>query len=315
MSRILVTGGAGAIGNSLCRVLLAGGHEVTVLDDLSSGHAEFLPPAVRFLEASVLDREALAAAFDPQPEYVVHLAALFANQNSVEHPEADLEANGQGMLRVLEAATRAGVQKLLYTSSSCIYGNREVMREDDGAGTLDTPYAVTKYLGELYSQYWVRQMGLNVVIARLFNCYGPYELPGPYRNVTTNFFARALRGESLTITGDGSETRDFTFVEDTVEGLRLLLLGATEPGEVFNIATGQPTPILTLAEEINRLTANPAPIEFRPRRSWDHVRSRVGVIDRIHDRLGYQPRHSLEEGLKITCEWIQQQVGPGSGEG
>jgi nucleoside-diphosphate-sugar epimerase len=314
MSRILVTGGAGAIGNSLCRVLVAEGHEVTVLDDLSSGHAEFLPPEVRFLEASLLDREALDSAFAPAPQYVVHLAALFANQNSVEHPEADLEANGQGMLRILEASSRVGVQKLVYTSSSCIYGNRELMREEDGAGNLDTPYAVTKYLGELYSQYWVQQMGLNIAIARLFNCYGPYELPGPYRNVTTNFFARALRGEALTITGDGSETRDFTFVEDTVEGLRLLLFGPTQPGEVFNIATGEPTPILTLAEEINRLTANPAPIEFRSRRSWDHVRSRVGVIDRIRDRLGYEPRYSLADGLKRTCEWMRKQVGQDSPE-
>src|SRR6185295_18865944 len=195
VNRVLVTGGAGSIGSNLAALLVERGHDVTVLDDLSSGHRDLVPPSVRFVHGSIEDEGALAQAFDARPQWVFHLAALFANQNSVDHPQRDLAVNGGGTVKVLQQAVLSNAAKLLFTSSSCVYGHKEVMREDDQAYDLDTPYAISKLLGEHYCRYWSRQFGIDTVVVRLFNTYGPHEYPGRYRNVIPNFFALAMRGE------------------------------------------------------------------------------------------------------------------------
>lgn len=306
MSRILVTGGAGAIGSNLAAALLADGHEVTVLDDLSSGHEQLIPAGARFVAGSVTRDEDLREAFDPIPEYVFHLAALFANQNSVDHPERDLEVNGLGMVKVLEMSRAVGVRKLLYTSSSCVYGAKAVMREDDSDFLPDTPYAITKLLGERYCRFWSDQHGLDTVMVRLFNAYGPHEFPGRYRNVIPNFLKLAMAGQKLPITGTGDETRDFTFHEDVVRGIIDALFSPTRPGDVFNVASGIETTIRELAEAINALTGNKAGLEFRPRRGWDHVNRRRGDIAKAQAAFGYAPRIGLKEGLARTYEWLKR---------
>jgi nucleoside-diphosphate-sugar epimerase len=195
MTRVLVTGGAGMVGTHVVARLLADGADVVVLDDLSSGHRDLVPSDAELVIGSVVDAETVERCFRPAPDEVFHLAALFANQNSVEHPVEDLSVNGLGTLNVLRAAAAAGVRKVLYTSSSCVYGGaRPVMSEEDGLLDLDTPYAVSKLLGEHYSRLWAHAYGLDVVIARLFNCYGPHEYPGRYRNVIPNFLQLAMRG-------------------------------------------------------------------------------------------------------------------------
>lgn len=306
MTTALVTGGAGAIGGNLVQALLDRGIRVTVLDDLSSGHRSLVPQAADFIHGSVTDKEAVEAAFRGRPEFVFHLAALFANQNSVDHPDADLLVNGQGMLNVLDAAQRHGTRKLLYTSSSCVYGNKAVMAEQDVEFDLDTPYAITKLLGEHYLDFWSRHHGMHVVTARLFNAYGPGEYPGRYRNVVPNFLQLAMRGEPLPITGTGDETRDFTFIGDIVAGLMLAMFSDTESGEVFNLASGREERILSLAEKINRLTGNRAGVEMRPRRNWDRVSRRRGDIAKAQRILGYEPKVMLDEGLERTYEWLKR---------
>ena len=309
MSRYLVTGGAGAIGSNLAAALIARGDGVTILDDLSSGHRSLVPAGARLVVGSVTDDAALESAFSDKPERVFHLAALFANQNSVDHPDNDLSVNGLGVVKMLEHSRRAGVAKVLYTSSSCVYGNKAVMRETDIDFKPDTPYAITKLLGEQYCRFWSDFHKLDTVMVRLFNTYGPGEHPGRYRNVIPNFMKLAMAGEPLPITGTGEETRDFNFVADTVAGMILAMESATRPADVFNLASGRETTIKALAEAINEITGNRAGLMFKPRRGWDHVLTRRGDTSKAELLLGYRPAVSLHEGLTRTHAWLMS-AGP-----
>jgi nucleoside-diphosphate-sugar epimerase len=180
------------------------------------------------------------------------------------------------------------------------------MREDDTDLHPDTPYAITKLLGEHYAAFWADQHGLDVVTARLFNSYGPHEFPGRYRNVIPNFFQLALTGQPLTITGTGAETRDFTYVGDIVRGLMLLLFGDTPAGDVYNLGSGVETSIAALADQINAITGNTAGVVHTERRSWDHVSRRVADVSKARRRLGYEPAVGLAEGLEATYRWLSE---------
>lgn len=304
---ILVTGGAGVIGSHLARRLLDAGHRVVVLDDLSSGHGELVPAGAELVIGSVANDDDLSKAFDFGPTRVAHLAALFANQNSVDHPIADLFVNGAGTLRVLERSAAAGIERVLVCSSSCIYGAASRSEETLMTRATDTPYAITKALGEDYARYFSESQQLDTVIVRPFNAYGPGERPGPYRNVIPNFFAAAMRGEPLPITGTGEETRDFTYVTDIASGMMSALFAPTTPGTAFNLASGRSTSIATLARMINELCDNRAGTRSVEARSWDRVPHRSASIDRARDVLGYEPAVALEDGLRLTHEWLLSQ--------
>ncbi len=192
----------------------------------------------------------LKRAFSEKPDYVFHLAALFANQNSIDHPETDLMVNGMGTLRVLLYSNRNDVDKFIFASSGCsVYGSQAPLplKEDFVSLHLDTPYQITKLLGELYCNFFHDYYGLPVAIGRFFNVYGPGEIPGKYRNVIPNFIYWALHGQPLPITGTGEETRDFTFVEDIVEGVLRLGVIPEAVGEAVNLASGTETKIIDLA--------------------------------------------------------------------
>src|SRR4030066_2429844 len=265
---VLVTGGAGAIGSNLVRALCGmETKKVIVIDDLSSGHEWNISsnPKVTFIESSILDEEKLRWAFKEKPEIVYHLAAHFANQNSVDNPETDLMVNGMGTLKVLEYSHMVDVERLVYASSGCgIYGADSKMpfEEHDVSMKLYTPYQVTKMLGELYTSYFHNLYHLPIVNARFFNSYGPGEVPGKYRNVIPNFFYWAMNNKQLPITGTGDETRDFTYVGDIVNGLLAMAYHEEAVGEAFNLATGKEIRIGDLAEWINGIAGNSAGIEF-----------------------------------------------------
>ncbi|MBL6975846.1 MAG: NAD-dependent epimerase/dehydratase family protein, partial [Deltaproteobacteria bacterium] len=209
---ILVTGGVGAIGSNLVRALAElGPRMIIVLDDLSSSKLWNLPsvPGLLFVEGSVADEVVLKRVFNEKPDTVFHLAAFFANQNSVDYPEKDLEVNGLGTLRMLEYSVMNGVDKFIYSSSGCaIYGaeNPLPFKEDFISMHLTTPYQITKMLGELYANFFHHHHDLKIVKPRFFNSYGPGEIPGQYRNVIPNFIYWALSGKPLVITGTGKET-------------------------------------------------------------------------------------------------------------
>lgn len=308
--KVLITGGAGCIGSNLVQALLkAEAEKVTLLDDFSSSYRWNIPnnPKVALINGSILNEEALKRAFSEKPQYVFHLAAHFANQNSVDHPETDLTVNGLGTLKMLEYAHLAGVEKFVFASSGCsVYGSQAPLplKEDFVSLHLDTPYQIHKLLGELYCNYFYNYYRLPVAIARYFNVYGPGEVPGKYRNVIPNFVWWALHKKSLPITGTGKETRDFTFVEDIVDGT--LRMGAVPQavGEAINLASEKETRVIDLAKWINQLTKNEAGTTFQTRRDWDKVVKRRASIAKATKILGYKPKTEISQGLKKTLKWI-----------
>lgn len=304
---ILVTGGAGAIGSRLVRELSLE-HHVLVLDDLSSGFIENLQGLpVRFWHGSVVDEEILREVFAERPTVVFHLAANFANQNSVDYPQKDLLVNGMGTLKVLQQSADVGVSRFVYSSSSCVYGNGDgtvALSESIKEYSLDTPYAVTKLLGEQYVRFFHEHHGLPTVILRLFNSYGPGEYPGKYRNVIPNFMYRALTGQPLVVTGTGEETRDFTFIGDTVNAVRLAMCRPEAIGGTFNVGSGRETTVRELAETILNVCGSSTPIEYRQRRDWDSVSRRCADISLARAALDYVPSTKLCEGIEQTHRWF-----------
>lgn len=310
--RILITGGCGCIGSNLARTLLDKEPEsITILDDLSASQAWNLPEAgnVCFVKGSVLDEEKLKRAFSTKPQFVFHLAAHFANQNSVDHPETDLLVNGLGTLKVLAYSNLTNVDRVVYASSGCsVYGNQAPLplEESNVSLHLDTPYQITKLIGELYCNYFGSRYGLRVSIARFFNVYGPYEAPGQYRNVIPNFIWAALNDKPLQITGNGKETRDFTFVEDIVDGTLRIGMSDRAIGEAINLASGKETRIIDLASLINHLTNNKAGITYKPQRDWDKVTRRRASIKKARKLLGYRAKTDIKSGLKKTVKWLSE---------
>ncbi len=307
---ILITGGAGCIGSNLTKALLrAEAAKILVLDDLSAAERWNIPdaPSVTFIQGSVLDEEVLRRAFSQKPDFVFHLAAHFANQNSIDHPETDLLVNGLGTLKILRYSHLTGVGKVVFASSGCsVYGSEAPLplKEDFVSLHLDTPYQITKLLGELYGNFFYHYYGLPVAIARYFNVYGPGEVPGRYRNVIPNFIWWALHKRPLPITGTGEETRDFTFVDDIVDGTLLLGIIPQAAGEAFNLASGTETRVIDIANLINELTGNHNGVEFVARRDWDKITRRRASIEKAKMVLGYEPRVKMKEGIKRVLDWI-----------
>jgi UDP-glucose 4-epimerase len=308
---VLVTGGAGAIGSNLTRALAEAGARVLILDDLSASARWNVPslPGVLFVEGDLLDEGLLKRLFLERPSVVFHLAAFFANQNSVDHPEADLRVNGQGTLRLMEYASLAGVDRFVYASSGCsVYGSRAPLphTEDFVSLHLTTPYQVTKMLGEAYANFFHHHHGLPVAIPRLFNCYGPGQIPGQYRDVIPNFLYWAMKGQPLPLTGTGDETRDFTFIGDVIRGL--LLAGTEEAavGEAFNLASGRETRIADLATEINGITGNDAGTVHAEVRRWDVKKRVLASVDKADALLRWQPETDLRAGLERSAAWFRE---------
>lgn len=308
---ILITGGAGCIGSNLTRALIrAKAGRIVVLDDLSAAARWNIPeaPEVIFIHGSVLDEEILKRAFSSKPEFIFHLAAHFANQNSVDHPETDLMVNGIGILKVLQYSRLAGISKFVFASSGCsVYGSQAPLplKEDFVSLHLDTPYQITKLLGELYCNFFFNYYSLPVAIARYFNVYGPGEIPGRYRNVIPNFSWRALNKLPLLITGTGAETRDFTFVEDIVDGTLRLGVMPQAVGEAFNLASETETRVIDVANIINEIAGNSEGVKYIPRRDWDKITRRRASIQKAKEALGYEPRMKIKEGIHRAFEWVK----------
>jgi len=309
---ILVTGGAGAIGTNLVAALSRlETKRIVVLDNLSSAYEWNLPhePGVDFVKGDVVREKDLDKVFKEQPQIVYHLAAHFANQNSVEQPELDLMVNGMGTLKVLESARTFGVERFVYASSGCgIYGSDTPMpfAEDYVSMDLHTPYQVTKMLGELYTNMYANLYDLPIVNARFFNSYGPGEVPGKYRNVIPNFFYWAMTGQPLPITGTGEETRDFTYVGDIVNGLLACAVSESAVGEAINLATGREIRIVDLANQVNALTDNSAGIVFRERRTWDKKNRLLASIEKARRILHYEPKTDFKDGLRQVHRWFEE---------
>lgn len=309
-SRVLVTGGAGFIGNNLVRRLLQ--YEVSnivIMDNQSSGMSVFLPndPRITFVGMDIDKMDKLNFVINQHEfDYVFHLAAHFANQNSVDHPFSDIQTNIVGTVSLLEILKfHKSLRKFVYASSSCVYGTAGHMNEEAFIYPSETPYSINKYTAELYTQYYAHLFHVPTVSIRIFNTYGPYELAGKYRNVIPNFIEKALNGEDLTITGTGRESRDFTFVEDLIDLMLGAAVGEARDGEIFNGGTGSKTEILAMAEIIKEVTGSNSNIVFKPSRNWDKVKDRLSDTSKSVKELSYEPKVSIREGLEKTIKWYK----------
>jgi nucleoside-diphosphate-sugar epimerase len=309
--KVLITGGAGSIGSNLTAALSKLGTKlVIVLDDLSASYDWNIPSCsnVLFVRGTIIDDIALKRVFAEEPQYVFHLAAFFANQNSVDYPEKDIMVNGLGTLKVLQYSNFCKVKTFIYASSGCsIYGSQAPvpLEEHFMSMNLSTPYQITKMLGELYCNFFNHHYGLKIVKTRFFNSYGPGEVPGQYRNVIPNFIYWAMKGNTLPITGTGEETRDYTYVEDLIDGILRAAFFEEAVGEAINLASGKETKVIDLANMINKLTGNEAGTKFVSRRTWDAKDRLLASIDKARNLIGYKPRIDLKEGLVNTISWFK----------
>ena len=325
--RCLVAGGAGFVGSNLVRSLLAEGAEaILVVDNLLSAERENLAddPRVTFWEGSIADQE-LLDRLDDTFDHVWHLATYHGNQSSIANPLEDHDNNLVTTLRLYERLKGfRRPRRVVYSASGCTlarheqYGEAEAVTEDGPVPLdLDSPYQISKVVGEFYSVYYHRQHGLPTVRARFQNVYGPGEILGAgrwrgtpatvWRNVTPTFVYRALKGMALVVDNGGVASRDFVYVDDIVEGLILCALKG-EPGGVYNLASGVETTILDLAETVNRLAESSVPIDFGPQRSWDHSIKRFGSTARARTKLGFECSVGLEDGLARTINWTRARL-------
>jgi nucleoside-diphosphate-sugar epimerase len=309
---ILVTGGAGAIGSNLVRALAeCGAAKVVIIDNLSASYQWNIPnlPSVLFIKGDVTSDVDLKRAFHERPSLIFHLAAFFANQNSVDFPERDLLVSQLGTVKLLEySVLQGGIDRFVYAGSGCaIYGAQAPLplREEFTSMHLSTPYQISKMAGELYVNFYWHHYDLPVVKPRFFNSYGPGEVPGQYRNVIPNFMYWAMRGQPLPITGTGKLTRDFTYVSDIVDALLRAGYFEAAIGQEMNIASGRETEIVEMAEAVNAITGNSAGLVFTDRRKWDTKSRLLASIDRAREVLGYDPAVTFEAGLKLTLDWFK----------
>ncbi|MFH0947879.1 MAG: NAD-dependent epimerase/dehydratase family protein [Elusimicrobiota bacterium] len=312
---VLVTGGAGAIGCNLIRALSAlEAERIIVLDDLSSAELWSIPNErnIQFIKGSVVDQNELKRVFNLKPTIVFHLAALFANQNSLDYPEKDLEVNGLGILRTLQFASMSEkVERFVYASSGCsIYGShgKLPLTEDQMSLFHTTPYQITKMLGELYCNFFYHHYDLPVVKTRFFNSYGPGEVPGQYRNVIPNFIYWALLGKPLVITGNPHATRDFAWVLDLVDALLRSGYCKEAIGEAYNLSGGREIEIGYLAEKIVEYSGSKSEIIIGSKRKWDTKDRLLASTDKANKIIGYKSSMDFDEGLKITINWMKSNL-------
>ena len=325
-ARALVVGGAGFVGSNLVRALVGrGAASVVVIDNLlSSNRTDVLElPGVTFLRGSIAD-PAVVDRLSDDFDLAFHLATFHGNQNSMADPLADHRNNLETTLRLYERLSGFHrLQKVVYASAGCtmarkVYGAAEPTKEDDPISLdLDSPYQISKIVGEMYGNYFHERAGLPVVHARFQNVYGPGEILGAgrwrgtaatvWRNVTPTFVYRAITGLPLILENRGKSSRDFIYVEDIVDGL-LRCATRGEPGEAYNLASGVETTIRELADAINARLASPAPIELAPRRTWDHSGNRLGSTVKAERELGFRARVPLATGIRRTVRWTEDNL-------
>jgi nucleoside-diphosphate-sugar epimerase len=322
-SRILVVGGAGFVGSNLVRGLLESApREVLVVDNLLSSERENLPDdeRVKLIEASINDDDVLAA-LPHDLDYVFHLSTYHGNQSSMADPLADHEHNTLTTLKLYEALKHHDrLKRVVYASAGCTVAEKTfdgaVATQEEAPVSLwlDSPYQISKMIGEYYSNYYFSRYGLPTVKARFQNVYGPGEVLGAgrwrgtvntvWRNVTPTFIYKALNHEALPVENGGIASRDFIYVGDMAQGL-IACATRGEAGEVYNLASGVETTIRELAELVNELTDNPTPIALTPARDWDHSGQRYGDTSKSHRELGFLATTPLSDGLDATIEWMR----------
>lgn len=315
LHRILVTGGAGFIGANLVRILLNHGYQVTVLDNLSTGQREYLTGLpIEFIQGDVLDIE-LVGQVVPGHEGIVHLAAQTGVPDSLVDPRRDCEINVIGTLNLLEACRQAmnketslspssvsPLPRFVFASSNAPLGRQPPPVTEEKAPLPISPYGASKLAGEGYCLAYHGSWGLGTVVLRFANVYGPYS--AHKQSVIAQFFQDILAGRSITIDGDGQQTRDFLYVNDLGQAI-LLALESKVSGEVFQIARGVETSIQELASIVQEVTGGSVEVRHGPARRGD-IRKNYSAVDKVRTALGWEPRVALRKGLELTWDWFHQ---------
>lgn len=322
-SKVLVVGGAGFIGSNLVyQILQQDVREIIIVDNLLSSDVSNIPadPRVRFVFGSIADDRILAALPDDL-EYAFHLACFHGNQSSIADPFADHDNNTLTSLKLFDRLKDIkGLKKVVYAAAACAVAEKTydapTATTEDQPVTLyhDSPYSISKIIGELYGNYYFQQHKLPLVKARFSNVYGPREILGAgqwrgtihtvWRNVTPTFIWRALNGEALPLDNGGNASRDFIFVEDMARGLMACALRGGV-GEVYNLATGKETRILELATLINEFIGNTTPLDLRPARDWDRSGKRFASTEKASRNIGFNAQVDIREGLRRTVKWTK----------
>ena len=310
MATYLITGAAGFIGSTLTRALLAQGEEVRGLDNFATGKPENLAEVreqIEFHETDLADLDGLNRACQGV-DYVLHQAAIPSVPRSVKDPLGNNRANVDGTLNLLVAARDAKVQRVIYAASSSAYGDTPTLpkREDMPPNPI-SPYATAKLASEYYMTSFYRCYGLETVCLRYFNVFGPRQDPtSPYSGVLAKFITQMLRGEQPTIFGDGTQSRDFTFVENVVAAnlLACQAEGSSVAGKVFNVATGRRTDLYQTFLLLKKLIGYSGDVKYGPQRAGDVAHS-LADISLAGQYLGYEPKVDFEEGLSRTIAWYR----------
>ena len=307
MASYLVTGGAGFIGSHLVEVLLHRGQKVRVLDNFSTGKRENLHglmDQIELIEGDIrsyhIVREAVQGI-----DFVLHQGALPSVPRSINDPITTNEVNVGGTLNVLDASKDAGVKRVVYASSSSVYGpDPELPVREDMTPQPVSPYAVAKLTGEKYCHVFSRVYGLETVALRYFNIFGPRQDPNTqYSAFIPKFVVGIMNGQSLTIDGDGEQAKDFTYVSNVVEANLLALEAEGVSGEVFNVGCGQSTSVNEVVGHIRQISNSQGEISYGPSRTGDVPRS-LADISRAREKLGYSPQVLLREGLEHVALWF-----------
>lgn len=325
-ARILVVGGAGFVGSNLCKRLLNHApKDLIIVDNLLSADISQVPkaPEVNFIFGSITQDKILNTLPDDL-DYVFHLATYHGNQSSMHDPLADHENNTLTSLKLFDKIKSfSKLKKVVYSSAGCTvaqktFDDAEATSEEASVSLyLDSPYQISKIIGEYYGNYYYHQYKMPFVKARFQNVYGPGEILGAgqwrgtpatvWRNVTPTFILKALFQEALPLENNGIATRDMIYVDDIVEGLICCALNG-KPGDVYNLASGVETSIKELAEKINQFTGNPRSIDYKPARHWDRSGKRYGTTEKADRELGFQAKCGLEEGLGKTIQWTRDNM-------
>lgn len=325
-ANVLITGGAGFVGSNLARSLLRENvGRIQIVDNLLSSERDNIPddPRVYFTEGSIADNRILKDLCD-EYDFIFHLATYHGNQNSIHNPLEDHDNNLLTTLNLFEKIKNfRHLRKVVYAAAGCAVADKTF---DDCNATLedapislqmDSPYSISKIVGEFYAVYFYHQHHLPTVRARFQNVYGPGEILGAgrwrgtpatvWRNVIPTFIYKAINKEPLPLEGGGVATRDFIFVEDIIRGLISCALKGTS-GDVYNLASGVETSILKLGELINELTDNTTPLSILPKREWDHSGRRFGATAKAREQLGFEAEINIYDGLKRTISWTEDNI-------
>ncbi|MBS4179634.1 GDP-mannose 4,6-dehydratase [Lederbergia citrea] len=309
LGKVMVTGGAGFLGSQLVKRLSPLCDHIYVIDDLSTGNKDVIPDSnhITLFEESITNEKILEEVL-PKVNYIFH----FACKNlilSVENIESDFETNLYGGYLLLKKAQECcpELKRFIYASTTSIYGQASILPTPESYYNINLPYAASKFSMEHYCNVYHKMYQFPVSVLRFSNVYGPGQLSSnPYCGVVAKFFEAAENDQPMIVYGDGSQTRDFTFVEDAMDAITLAAFDEKAIGQVYNVGTGVETSVLDLANEIKKASKNKdLPLRLEPKRKVDVVERRCISAEKIKSELNWKPRHSIKEGLNKTYSWLK----------